>query len=383
MPESLRVIELHRGGWRRVIYAAMQGLPVPYWGKVATWPLWLASQGYRVAAVTHRAGYEFGLRRRRRLPCPVVSIGNLTAGGTGKTPLTEWTARWLQRQGWRVAVLSRGYGGTSGERPQVVSTGEGPITSWRASGDESYLLATRLPGVPVVVGRNRYASGMYACERFGAQVVVLDDGFQHHALHRDCDVVLIDATSPFGHGALLPRGTLREPLRALGKAQVIVLSRVETAAEVVPGLSRQIECYVGQRPIYRMAVIPDSLYRHDTGCSVDLCWLKQRRVLAFAGLGNPQAFAASLTQCGAGVVKLLAFPDHHPYNPADWQFIRDAARHEGAEAVITTQKDAVRLEPSWLRGVPVYSLRIRVELGPHNPPFTCHLDKLMRHATTS
>ena len=221
----MRMIEMHRDGWRRAVYDGMQGLPAPFWVRAGLVPLWLASQGYRVAAGAHRAGYASGVRRRRRLPCPVVSIGNLTLGGTGKTPLTEWTAQWYQRQDWRVAVLSRGYGGASTDQPQVVSAGDGPLTDWRTAGDEAYLLARRLPGVPVLVGRDRFASGLYACERFGAQVLVLDDGFQHHALHRDCDIVLIDASNPFGHGALLPRGTLREPLRALRRAQVVVLSR--------------------------------------------------------------------------------------------------------------------------------------------------------------
>ena len=382
MPADLRVTEMRRGGWRRVVYAGMQGLPVPFWAEVGMWPLWLASQGYRAAAAAHRSGYEFGVRRRRHLPCPVVSIGNLTVGGTGKTPLTEWTAQWLRRQGWRVAVLSRGYGSVPGERPQVVSTGEGPLADWRTVGDEAYLLANRLPGVPVLVGRSRYTSGAYACEKFGAQVLVLDDGFQHHALHRDCDIVLIDATSPFGHGALLPRGTLREPLRALRRAQVIVLSRVEMAADAVSALSLRIRRYAEHQPIYKMTVSPDNLYRHDTGCSVDSSWLGQRRVVAFAGLGNPKAFAASLTRCGARVAAFLAFPDHHPYTSADWRAICDTARREGAEALVTTEKDAVRLKPPWLLKVPVYSLRIRVELAPHDPPFTSHLDTLMRHAKT-
>ena len=365
------------------MYAAMQGLPVPCWARAATWPLWLASQGYRVAATAHRVAYESGLRRRQRLPCPVVSIGNLTVGGTGKTPLTEWTAHWLQRQGWRVAVLSRGYGGAAGEQPQVVSMGEGPVTGWRTVGDEAYLLATRLPGVPVLAGRNRFASGAYACEKFGAQVLVLDDGFQHHTLHRDCDIVLIDAVNPFGHGSLLPRGTLREPLHGLRRSQVIVLSRVETARDAVPELSQRIRRHATRQPIYHMTVNPESLYRHDRGCSVDVSWLKERRVCAFAGLGNPQAFAASLTRCGARVATFLAFPDHHPYTADDWQAIRDAARRERTEALITTEKDIVRLKPSWLLSAPVYSLRIQVEIASHDPPFTLHLDELMRHATTS
>jgi tetraacyldisaccharide 4'-kinase len=377
----MRTIEMHRDGWRRVVYAGMQGLPVPLWVRAGLSPLWLASQGYRLAAGAQRSGYASGMRRRRRLPCPAVSIGNLTLGGTGKTPLTEWTAQWYRRQGWRVAVLSRGYGGASTEQPQVVSVGEGPVTDWRTIGDEAYLLACRLPGVPVLVGRNRYASGLYACQQLGAQVVVLDDGFQHHALHRDCDVVLIDASNPFGHGALLPRGTLREPLRALRRARVIVLSRVETAGDAVPRLCEQIRHYADRQPIYRMTVSPDVLHRQGTDCSVDPSWLQQRRVVAFAGLGNPRAFAASLARCRARVVAFLAFPDHHPYTPADWQAIREAVCHEGAEALVTTEKDAVRLEASWPLPVPLYTLRISVELTPHDPPFTAHLAALMHHAT--
>ena len=376
------MIEMHRDGWRRAVYDGMQGLPAPFWVRAGLAPLWLASQGYRAAAGAHRMGYTSGARRRRRLPCPVVSIGNLTLGGTGKTPLTEWTAQWYRRQGWRVAVLSRGYGGTPADQPQVVSAGDGPVVDWRTAGDEAYLLARRLPGVPVLVGRDRYASGLYACERFGAQVLVLDDGFQHHALHRDCDIVLIDASNPFGCGALLPRGTLREPLRALRRAQVVVLSRVGTAGDAVPGLCEHIRRYADRQPIYRMAVKPAGLCRCGTGCSVEPSWLRQRRVAAFAGLGNPRAFVASLAQCGARVAAFLAFPDHHPYTPTDWQAICDAARREGVEALVTTEKDAVRLESSWSPPVPLYTLHINVELTPHDPPLTAHLDALMHHATS-
>ena len=378
----MRMIEMHRDGWRRAVYDGMQGLPVPFWVRAGLAPLWLASQGYRAAAGAHRAGYASGVRRRRRLPCPVVSIGNLTLGGTGKTPLTEWTAQWYRRQGWRVAVLSRGYGGESTKQPLVVSAGNGLVADWRTAGDEAALLARRLRGVPVLVGRDRYASGLYACDQFGAQVLVLDDGFQHHALHRDCDIVLIDASNPFGHGALLPRGTLREPLHALRRAQVVVLSRVETAGDAVSGLCERIRRYADRQPIYRMAVNPAGLYRHGTGCSVDASWLQQRRVVAFAGLGNPRALVASLARCGARVAAFLAFPDHHPYTPTDWQAICDAARREGVEALVTTEKDAVRLESSWSPPVPLYTLHINVELTPHDPPLTVHLDALMHHATS-
>jgi tetraacyldisaccharide 4'-kinase len=310
----------------------------------------------------------------------VVSIGNLTLGGTGKTPLTMWVARWYQQQGWRVAVLSRGYGARPAARCRVVSSGGGPVLAWQEAGDEPYLLARALPGVPVLIGKDRYCTGRYACEQFGAQVVILDDGFQHHALQRDLDIVLIDASNPFGSGALFPRGILREPLPALRRAHAIVLTRVELARATLPALCQQIRQWNSQQPIYHLATVVEALYQQSTHSAVELAALRQRRVVAFVGIGNPQAFVSTLAQLGVEVVTLFVFPDHHPYTREDWQTIVAAVNTQQAAYLITTDKDAVRLPAAWQASVPLYTLRIGVTFTAGEPPFAHQLQASMSHA---
>ena len=367
--------------WRRAVYASMWGQTTPSaWLQLALLPLWLASQGYRALARGHLASYTWGLCRRRRLPCPVVSIGNLTLGGTGKTPLTIWVARWYQQQGWRVAVLSRGYGAQPPTRLRVVSAGQGPLLDWRAAGDEPYLLACCLPGVPVVIGRDRYQSGRYAYEQFGVHVLILDDGFQHYALQRDLDIVLIDASNPFGAGMLFPRGILREPLRALQRADAVVLTRVEMAAGQLPALCQQIRRWNRHQSVYRMTTVAEALHRRDMHSPVDLAVLRQRRVVAFAGIGHPPAFVTTLTQLEAEVAALLVFPDHHPYTPEDWRTIIATADKHQAACLITTAKDAVRLAPAWQAPVPVYTLHIGVTFAASDALLAHQLQALMHHA---
>lgn len=365
--------------WRQALYANMWGYAPPSaWRQCGLLPLWLAAQGYRGLATAHRASYDWGMCRRRRLPCPVVSIGNLTLGGTGKTPLTMWVARWYQQQGWRVAVLSRGYGARTAMAMQVVSAGHGPLLDWRAVGDEPYMLACALPGVPVLIGKSRYQTGRYAHEQFGAQVLILDDGFQHYALQRDLDVVLIDASNPFGCGALLPRGILREPLTALRRADALVLTRVEMATVPLPVLCQRLRRWSRQQPIYCMTTTVEAVQQWDTGKTGDGAMLRQRRVVAFAGIGNPQAFVTTLTQLGAEVAALLVFPDHHPYTPEDWQTIVATCDRQQATCLVTTEKDAVRLIPSWQTAVPVYTLRLGVTLAAN--ALVSELRALMHHA---
>ena len=367
--------------WRRTLYTSMWGAQTPsVWLHAGLVPLWLASQCYRGLARGHLASYTWGVRRRRQLPCVVVSIGNLTLGGTGKTPLTMWVARWYQRQGWRVAVLSRGYGARPAARLRVVSSGHGPLLDWQTVGDEPYLLACSLPGVPVLIGKDRYDTGRYAYEQFGAQVVILDDGFQHYALQRDLDIVLIDASNPFGPGTLFPRGILREPLRALRRAHAIVLTRVEMATETLPTLCRQIRQWNSQQPIYRMATVVEALHQRNTHSVVELTALRQHRVVAFVGIGNPHAFISTLTQLGAEVVTLLVFPDHHPYTQEDWQTIVATVNEQRATYLVTTEKDAVRLAPSWHASVPLCILRIGVTFAASDAPLSHQLQALVSHA---
>ena len=367
--------------WRRALYTNMWRPTAPSLGwQVGLAPLWLASQCYRGLVHGHLASYTWGVRRRRKLPCPVVSIGNLTLGGTGKTPLTMWVARWYQQQGWRVAVLSRGYGARPPARLRVVSSGHGPLVDWQAAGDEPYLLARCLPGVPVLIGKDRYRIGRYAYEQFGAHVLILDDGFQHHALQRDLDIVLIDASNPFGSGALFPRGILREPIRALHRADAIVLTRVEMAGETLPALWQQMRQWNKQQPIYCLATVVEALHCQGTHSTVDLAALRQGRVVAFVGIGNPQAFVTTLTRLGAEVAALLVFPDHHPYTQEDWQTIVATADKQQAACLVTTEKDAVRLTPSWQASVPVYTLRIGVTFAASDALFSHQLQALMHHA---
>jgi tetraacyldisaccharide 4'-kinase len=234
--------------------------------------------------------------------------------------------------------------------------------------------------VPILIGKDRYRTGRYAYEQFGAQVLILDDGFQHYALQRDLDIVLIDASNPFGPGTLFPRGILREPLRALRRADAIVLTRVEMAGAGLPALCQQIRRWTSQQPIYHLATVAEILQRRDTCHAVDLAALRQCRVVAFVGIGNPQAFVSMLTQLGAEVVALLVFPDHHPYTQEDWQTIVATVNLHQAECLVTTEKDAVRLASSWHAPVPLYTLRIGVTFAASDPLFAHQLQALMSHA---
>jgi tetraacyldisaccharide 4'-kinase len=344
--------------------------------KLRLTPLWLLSLLYGVIVMGRYASYAWGLCRRRRLPCRVISVGNLTVGGTGKTPLTIWLARWYRRQGWRVVVLSRGYGAHR-ERPvQVVSTGAGPLIDWRAAGDEPYMLAQALPGIPVLIALDRYLGGRYACEHFRAQVLILDDGFQHYALHRDLDVVLIDASNPFGAGALLPRGMLREPLRALQRADVVVLTRVDMATETLSALYKHIRRWHARPPISSVTVAEAlSQWGHDR--LETPTQLAGQRVVAFAGIGNPSALVATLEQLGAEVVACLVYPDHHPYTLDDWQAILEVAQQQRAAYLVTTDKDAVRMATDWDAPLPLYTVRVGITFVQGHESFTQQLATLM------
>jgi tetraacyldisaccharide 4'-kinase len=292
-------------------------------------------------------------------------------------------AQWCQQQGWRVAVLSRGYKAQATGALQVVSSGDGPRLDWRAVGDEPSLLARTLPGVSVLIGKDRYHSGRYACEHFGAQVVLLDDGFQHLALHRDLDIVLLDVTNPFGHGTLFPRGTLREPVRALRRADAIVMTRVESATDTLPALGQHIRRWATHQPLYAMTMVPETLCHVMTGTTEAVTWLQHRRVIAFAGIGNPSAFATTLRQLGADVAVLCAFPDHYAYTVHDWRSLVALAQQQQASCLITTEKDAVRLSPDWQAPMPVYALRIVVQFPQDHLSLGQQLQALMRESSAS
>ena len=369
--------------WNTAFYNAMRGQePNSIGMRLGLAPLRFASLLYGIAARNHPQIYARGWWPRQHLPCRVVSIGNLTVGGTGKTPLTLWVARWYHQRGWRVAVLSRGYGSQATAQPRVASSGSGPLRPWSEVGDEPYFLASELADIPVVVGANRTLSGRYAVEHFGAQVVVLDDGFQHHRLARDLDLVLIDATNPFGHGTLLPRGILREPLRALQRADAVILTRVEQAATAVSTVSARVRRWHGERPVYTMQTTVHGLRERLSRQMVAVEQLQGQRVVVFAGLGNPEAVAATVTQLGAEVAALLVFPDHYAYRESDWRRLQRVAVQYAATCLVTTTKDAVRLDISWTGARPVYAICIDVVLNEAHPGLDHQLEAVMRDADT-
>jgi tetraacyldisaccharide 4'-kinase len=293
-------------------------------------------------------GLGVGLRRAwlkrrpaQRLGVPVVSVGNLTTGGTGKTEAVALIAQWLAERGLRPAVLSRGYGRLSRERVLVVSRGAGPVVDVQAAGDEPYLLAQRLAGVAVVVGADRSATARLAREQLGCKSVVLDDGFQRRdQIHRDADWVLLDATDPFGGNDLLPAGRLREPVASLREAGALLLTRCDQQdpASLLADLRR----WLPDKPVWQSRHVPSRLRDLATNAEQPLSRLSNCRVLAVSGIARPQAFVKTLESLHAEVTGHFAFPDHHWFGIADCKRLLAHATALNSR-IVTTAKDAVRL----------------------------------------
>ena len=284
--------------------------------------------------------YDCRLLRQKRLPCTVISVGNIVAGGTGKTPAVIWIAKYLQSEGFQVGVLLRGYGREGHHSVSVISDEKQILTSVTESGDEAELIARKLPGVPVVVGSDRYAAGLEVIRLWGHTdgVLILDDGFQRRQLARDLDILTIDSTQPFGTGKLLPAGTLREPKTALGRADVVLLTRTDIAAESI-----NFEGLVQGKQIFESRHRPTRLYQLRTGEEHPLGLLKGQRILAVCGIGNPDSFVGTLHHFEPKVVELLAFPDHHRYVSSDLSDIKTRLCEVGADIVVTTEKDSQKL----------------------------------------
>lgn len=330
-----------------------------------------AAWAYRGGLAVREAAYRLGLLSTTRLPCRVVSVGNLTVGGTGKTPLVEAIARELSARGRRVVILSRGYGRRRRHGVDLVSDGARLLLSARDAGDEAVLLGRRLPGVPVVVGPDRARAGAWALSRFAPDVLLLDDGFQHRRLAKDVEVVCLDALAPWGRGGLLPRGSLREPPAALARAHLIVLTGVEAAPDL-SGVLGDVRRWTGAARVavaWREAEAAEELY---SGTASPPGTLAGRSLLAFAGIAVPESFRATLAALGIVPRDFVAFPDHHAYDPADLLGLERRARAALAEGLVTTEKDAVRLPGTG--SMPVWVLRIRLRLRDADAAWWATLD---------
>lgn len=339
---------------------------------VLEWGLGLLAEGYRAVVGLRRHLYATGRLMQYRLPCRVLSVGNLTVGGTGKTPMIVMLARKLTHLGWRVAVLSRGYGGSASRTGAVVSDGERLLADAARAGDEPVLIAMSCPGVPVVVGRRRSAAGNMAWERFRPDWMLLDDGFQHLALHRDVDVVLLDGERPFGNGRLLPRGTLREPIDALRVADAIVMTRSEgqrpshrwhSAMGLPPPIFHSRHVPVLRGVIGASKSMDADMIRDGIRNPVSHASLVGKRVLRFSGIADNSRVDRSIDALGGRVVHAIDFPDHHAFTADQLNdMVREADRH-GADMLVTTEKDAVRMIGRFRFGLPLGILGVDIEMA--------------------
>lgn len=286
--------------------------------------------------------YARGMMQTSSLPCKVISVGNIVVGGSGKTPVVAYTARMLkEHSNLSVAVLSRGYRGeVSG--PAAVSDGQKIIFGPVEAGDEAHMLARALPGIPVLIGKDRSITGFMAFRKWNCDAVILDDGFQHLKLVRDVDIITMDATRPFGLDHLLPRGYLREPLSTLNRADLILLTRVDQCGDL-DSVCDRLSRIAPSVPVFEGVYEPRSLRSLDTQQEVGLDAIRDRDILAVCGIANPLSFVKTLKSLEPAEVSLVAFPDHFAYPPRSIEAIRRKAAELKVDMIVTTEKDAPKL----------------------------------------
>lgn len=334
------------------------------WKKQALFPpIWFGSILYGFGVRLRLLLYRLHLLPNRRLPLKVISIGNLAAGGTGKTPHTVLLAGYLQKKGIRTGVLSRGYRGTKMKEGAVISDGRSLLGTIEEGGEEPYLLAQKLPGIPVLVGKDRYRSGLLCARKWQTQWVVLDDGFQHLSLKREIDILLLPAHQPFGSGKLLPWGLLREPIKEMKRADIILITHSE---RLDPSGQKAVAEEIHQRvpliPIFFSRHKPVILWRYPDRKVLSLSWLEGRRLLAFCGLAEPESLTFTLRQLRADPVKLVQFPDHHFYQEKDKRSLENLSRSLQVDLLVTTEKDALKLGKWEAADLAVLVLGIEVEI---------------------
>ena len=321
-------------------------MKIPRPVQIALWP---ASLVWQAIVRTRAAAYRTGFFRSKRLPGTVISVGNLTAGGTGKTPLVLWLAQRLHAEGKRAAVLTRGYRG--------VPAGPGGVPQ----SDEVAIYRTRLQHLAELgVGANRFASGKIL-SRHGVEWFVLDDGFQHMELARDVDIVLLDATDPFAEGWMIPSGLLREPKSALARADIIIVTRSPKtpAIETIVQRITHVPIFHAITELLDVVKVPASFGQR----SEPLADWRTKKAFAFCGIGNPQAYFDDLSRWGGSVSGHSSFPDHHTYTQRDIEKLQSRARDSGAEIMLCTEKDIFNLRNVQLPDLPVYCARISMEIS--------------------
>jgi tetraacyldisaccharide 4'-kinase len=301
-----------------------------------------------------------GKRERRRLEAPVISVGNLTMGGTGKTPCVLHLAEALRARGRKPGILTRGYARRSPEKELVV--GPGVAVPARRTGDEAQIFL-RSAVAPVGIGGDRFRTGTALHRDFGADVLLLDDGFQHVQLARDADIVLLDALNPFGGGGVFPMGRLREPIMALARAQVVVITRCEFS-DLARAIERQVRIWNPAAPVFQARLEPEA-WVTASGRRYPVSEPPFKRAAGFCGLGNPQSFRRTLEELGIRLADWVEFPDHHRYSPSEVRHLAAQFSAKGADAVLTTEKDIVNLcdeADGLLAPLRLYFLRVKMAI---------------------
>lgn len=325
---------------------------------------------YYVAIKMKDLLYLSGILRRKELPCKVISVGNITLGGTGKTPLVILIAGLLRRK--KPAILTRGYGRKNKRRILYASDNPDP----KKIGDESFLMSTELKDVPVIVASDRHYAGLQAIKKYGAEAVILDDGFQRRfSLKRDLDIVLIDCLKPFGTGMLFPAGTLREPLSALMYADIIVLSKSDAGDPVK--VREEVKKHNPNALIVESVFSPVALHElHNPRTELDFKSIKNKKIMALSAVGNPDYFERIIFRYKPMALLPMRFMDHHDYSREDMWALNHMA--PGYDFIITTEKDAVKLRREELKDlkIPVYVLKIEFLITKGQEEFAARLKAL-------
>jgi len=357
---TIDVIFGRREGMRATVFAGfLQGLSYLFSG-IAQSRLWL---------------YRKRILHDQPLGCLVVVVGNLTVGGTGKTPVVEKFARALRDRGRKVAILSRGYRSKSAPMwkkwwyrlshtaeppPRIVSDGQRVLLDSEQAGDEPYMLARNLPGVFVIVDKNRVKAGTYAIKKFGCDTLILDDGFQYLPLKGRLNLLLVDKTNPFGNGHLLPRGILREPIKHLKRASYVFLTKSDGVRDVE--LEELIQKHNPGVDVIECAHRPQYLQRFGSDERQPLDWLNGKKVGAFSGIAVPESFEKFVRDLGGHIAFTRRFLDHYRFTSEDFVSIFTEGIEQKVEFIVTTEKDAVRLPDGLPCAVPIYYLRLEIDI---------------------
>jgi len=302
-----------------------------------------------------------------KLPCPVISVGNITVGGTGKTPCVIMLARMLASNGFKPAILSRGYGGKNTKAVNIVSDGKNILLDGKTAGDEPFLMAKSLRSIPIIVGPRRIKTGIVAINLFGANVLICDDTMQHRQIFRDINLVLLDSHDPLGNGHVLPRGKLRESITGLRRASAFVLTRANEGQ----GKNKTIEQLAKTEniPIFMSTHTPKDIVKGDYSEQWPIAELKGKKVCAFCGIAKPDSFKKTLLDTGAQILSFDIFPDHHRFNKNELEKIKAKFIDCRADLIITTQKDGMRVQEFPEFSNMIYLLRIEMEFIPSSESF--------------